>query len=296
MKKWFKCLGGEDMKVAYLILAHKNPEQVKRLLNLLNSDVYVHIDKKSNLDEFYIKRNNFFFIKERVDVNWGGFTMVNATLKLINIAKENYNYDFYVLLSGDDYPVKKVEKFEQYLIERKDYSFIEYEKFDEKWQHAESRYKNYWISEKKNIFLKIIQKILNMFINKRAMYKNLKGYKGSQWWCLNAEAIQYVLNYINVNKSIITYFKHTQIPDEMIFQTILLNSPLKYKIKNDNLRHIILKGAHPETLMKKDFQYIKKLQGKFFARKFDIVVDKEILDLLDESMKSESNNLDVLNS
>lgn len=41
------------MKHAYCIIAHNNLEQLQRLLLLLDdprNDIYIHIDKKSNLD------------------------------------------------------------------------------------------------------------------------------------------------------------------------------------------------------------------------------------------------------
>ena len=270
------------MRIAYLILAHKNPEQVKRLVGLLNGDVYIHLDKKCDIKKFYIEDKSINYIYDRTSINWGGFSMVDATLKLIRDARKNFNYDFYILLSGDDYLVKPLDEFEQYLTEHSKYSFIEYDKFDEKWQHAKGRYQNFKIFEKEHITFKVLQKILNVLINKRRMYRNMEAYKGSQWWCLNAESIEYLLEYINSNKSILSYFKHTHIPDEMFFQILLLNSPIKDKIINDNLRYILLEDSHPEILTVDYFNDLINIKNKFFARKFDVNVDSKILDLLDD--------------
>lgn len=274
------------MRIAYLVLAHKNAEQVKRLVSLLNGDVYVHIDSKCDLKKFYISDPKINYINQRINIKWGGFTMVNATLKLIKTARKNWNYDFYVLLSGDDYPISSLNQLKSFLINNRKYSFIEYDKFEDKWQDLKGRYENYKIFENTNIVIKVLQKIINTFINKRSMFRNMQAYKGSQWWCLNAESIEYILEYINDNVSIIKYFKHTHIPDEMFFQTILLNSHLTDSIINDNLRYIIFDGAHPQILTTNDLNQLMKIEKKFFARKFDIEIDSKVLDLLDNRIIS----------
>ena len=71
--------------------------------------------------------------------------------------------------------------------------------------------------------------------------------------------------------------------DELIFQTILLNSEFKDSIVNDHLRYIkFLKGdSRPQTLTIKDAD-ILVTSGKFYARKFDPSKDTAILDYLDQ--------------
>lgn len=272
------------MRIAYLILAHKNPNQVKRLVSLLNDDIYIHIDSKCDIEKFYMSNEKIKYLNDRISVNWGGFTMVQATLKLINTARKNRNYDYYVLLSGDDYPISNLNEFELFLDKHKEYSFMEYDKFEEKWRHLKVRYEKYRISESTNMLTKVLQKILNIFVNHRSMFRNMQAYKGSQWWCLNLESIDYILKYIKDNRSVIRYFKHTYIPDEMFFQVILMNSYLKNRIINNNLRYILLKDSHPEILTIKNLNDLINEKNKFFARKFDIEVDSEVLDLLNVNL------------
>ena len=43
------------MKIAVLIAAHKDPLQVEKLIQLLDNDhidIYIHLDKKSNFNNF----------------------------------------------------------------------------------------------------------------------------------------------------------------------------------------------------------------------------------------------------
>jgi hypothetical protein len=62
-----------------------------------------------------------------------------------------------------------------------------------------------------------------------------------------------------------------------------MNNP-ELKIRNDNMRYIRWSGPkvpHPDTLGARDYDHIISSK-KHFARKFDINVDAEILDLLDQ--------------
>lgn len=276
------------MKIAYLMLAHKNPNQIKRfLMNIKNGDIYIHIDKKKDIYEFdVVKNKNVFFIENRVAINWGGYTMMEATFNLLNVAIKK-EYDYYILVSGDDYFIKSEDDFIKFLYENKGKSFIEYNKFETDWKNLKYRYNNYNLFENKNSLLKkIIQKIVNSLITKRNMYNNWIAYKGSQWWCLDLYATKYLLNYVNKNNSIKRYFRHTIVPDEMMIQTILLNSPYSKKIVNDNLRYIRLGNKnHPDILTKNNFDELIKAKNKFLARKFDEKYDIQILDMIDNYLK-----------
>lgn len=276
------------MKVAYLILAHKNPIQFKRLINKLSGDIYVHIDKKCNIDEFKVEQSNIFFIKQRIDVKWGGYSMIEATLNLINEATRTVNYNYFILLSGDDYLIKNEEDFFKYLIAHEGNAYIELIDVEKEAINFAPRYKKYHMFEKKNIITKIIQKIIDLIIKNRRVYSNMKIMKGSQWWCLDRDSIEYLQQYIKNNPKVLKYFKHVHIPDEMFFQTILFNSPQRDKIINDNLRYIILEDFHPEILTRKDFKNLKKAENKFFARKFDINIDGKILDKIDKYLEEKN--------
>jgi hypothetical protein len=71
----------------------------------------------------------------------------------------------------------------------------------------------------------------------------------------------------------------------MFFETILMNSPLKSRVVNDSKRYVDFtrKERHPKILTKDDLENMKK-SGKFFARKFNLAVDKDILDIIDQEI------------
>ena len=81
------------MKHAYLILSHKNDYTVKSLLKLLDypeNDIYVHMDLKETQycenDFTSILHNSKIFFTKRTSVTWGGYSLINATLELLELA------------------------------------------------------------------------------------------------------------------------------------------------------------------------------------------------------------------
>ncbi len=53
------------MKIAFLILCHKNPVQINYLIDTLDDkdvDFYLHIDKKSNIINEIKKKDNIYFL------------------------------------------------------------------------------------------------------------------------------------------------------------------------------------------------------------------------------------------
>jgi hypothetical protein len=78
------------------------------------------------------------------------------------------------------------------------------------------------------------------------------------------------------------------VSDEHFFHTILLNSPLRDRIVNDDLRYVDWSGhggERPAILRSSDVGAIRA-SGQLFARKFDVTVDARVLGLLDEGIES----------
>lgn len=51
------------MKIAFMLQCHKNPKQINRLvdkLRLLDCDIYIHIDNKSDFTNEIVKEKIFF--------------------------------------------------------------------------------------------------------------------------------------------------------------------------------------------------------------------------------------------
>jgi hypothetical protein len=276
------------MRLAHLILVHNNPKQLERLLSRLSSelsDVYIHVDKKSTLSDFeYLSTlPNVFFIKKRISVGWGNYSMVNATIKSIEeILETQILYSHINLLSGQDYLLKSIHEIEQFFFANKDNSYIEYASINLQWVEAKNRLLKYNLGDLSIPFKFRIQNFMNSFLPNRKIPYNLEPYGASQWFTLTPNSLRYVISFLKEKPRAKFFFKCTWAVDEIIFQTILMNSDFKDSLINDNKRFIVFKDneANPKIFQISDAETLIKSQ-KFFARKFSMQTDSLILDYLD---------------
>jgi len=298
------------MKIAYIILAHKLPEQLVRLVRALNTDTasfFIHIDKKTDAETCrkmtvpLSEYKNVYFL-ERFARYYGDFNHVRPTLdgirKLLELGLE---YDYVILLTGQDYPIKSNAQIRKTLNESEGKSFMEYFSLPDKhWENENGGLDRivyfylHWrgwefpFLKKTRLFgfipdslWSIMEKLLPM---RRNFPGNYRLYGGSSYWCLSRECIEYLDIFVRQNSAFVKFFEHVKIPDETFFQTVLMNSPLKDTIVNNNLRYIVWGNSrHPLTLRQRDFQDFMNTDN-LFARKFDISVDRDVLDMIDQSI------------
>lgn len=97
-------------KHAYLIIAHNNWKILERLLILLDdnrNDIYLHIDRKSDLINFSNNVHNAnLSVFHEIDVRWGDVSQIQVELLLFNAAYCKGSYSYYHLISGSDLPIK----------------------------------------------------------------------------------------------------------------------------------------------------------------------------------------------
>lgn len=279
-----------NLKIAFLILAHKNPSQIVSFIETLDCEqttFFIHIDKKSNIIndnslEKIKNKKNVYFTKKREKVSWGGYGDVAATLHLLNECLEKDAFDYVSLHSGQDLPIKNKYEIRDYLKKNQGIEFINYHKIPLKgWlpDNGLERIRYFWFVEEygldKSFVLYEDQKRLNI---EREFFNDLQPYGGSQWWTITRECAQYITEYVNRNPKYCDYFRYTLLPDEVFFQTIILNSHFKDRIINDNLTYIDWNSGpqYPRSLTSQDFQKLIK-SDKLFARKFDVEGDNTII-------------------
>lgn len=283
---------------AFLILAHNNPNQLARFLRTLETSshyFFVHIDKKSR-DDFSELNNisNCKLIKKRVSCNWGGFSLVKATLNLLKEAYFSGHFSYFHLLSGADYFCSTNQQFDAFF-NTTSKSFLS-------------------ISDGTPFEWRLKIYTFNDIINRRGKWKNILWhtddiqrkllthikirkeiqehfYYGSQWFSLSHEIIHYVLKFCKRNPQFVRRFYLTFVPDESFFHMIIMNGPFASKITPNNLRFIdwqrkAPKEPLPRTLSIDDYADIVK-SGSFFCRKISLPKSAELLDKLDELRKGE---------
>lgn len=280
------------MRIAHIIMAHKNPEQLMRLVKRLQHpqfDIYIHIDKKVALSHFQMisEEDNVRFIKNRQICNWGGYSFLNAIFHSLNeVLSTSMPYDFINLLSGQDYPIKSNSDIFEYFSHHKGINFISFDdsSVSEWWKHANSRYEKYHFTDFRLKGKYLLQYILNTFSSKRRFPIPLKLYGGSNstWWTISGACAKYLTELLINNRSLISFLKYTWSPDEFIVASLIMGSDFKEKTINNNLRYIDWSEgkAHPKILLEEDLYSIKNSE-MLFARKFDMTIESNIIDHLD---------------
>jgi len=275
------------MKLAHLILAHNNPLQLERLVKRLNhadADVYIHLDAKADVASYdHIKGlPGTFFVTKRVNVAWGEYSVIQATLNgLAEILANGKTYTHINLLSGNDYPLKNNEDIHNFFFANTGKTFMWYELIYDDWVHGQARMNNYYFGEYGFPGRHHLASLANKILSKRKLPGNLTAYGRAQWLTITPESAEYVIRYIKDNPAVERFFKMTWAVDEVFFQTILCNSPLRETLVNDFLRYVVLQpDFRPATLTMADADALIS-SGKFYARKFDINVDSKIFDYLD---------------
>ena len=105
------------MKHAILIMAHKNVEHLCRLIGYFNRqcEVFVHVDKKVTLNREEMEMLNGLapvkFVSRKYEVNWGGTSVLECEMYLMQKALELSDANYFHLLSGQDYPVRPLCEF-----------------------------------------------------------------------------------------------------------------------------------------------------------------------------------------
>jgi hypothetical protein len=151
------------------------------------------------------------------------------------------------------------------------------------WEESKSRFALYHFGDYHFPLKWKAQLLLNKLLPERKLPNGLQPYGFSQWFTMTSACARYAVEYLEKNTATRRFFRMTWAADELVFQTILLNSRFKDSIVNDHLRYIKFKKAafNPETLTYADREALIN-SGKFYARKFDAAIDGEILDYLDQ--------------
>ena len=276
------------MKIAHIILTHEKPYQLQRLVAKLshpNAAIFIHVDLKKDISDFAVFHSvpNVHLINNRVNVKWGGYSMIQAT---INSCKEviasGIDFDYVNLLSAQDYPLKSIRRIHQFLEDNPGRAFMEFYSIKDVWTEAIPRLEKYHLTDFQFKGNNRVENILNFLLPKRKLPKGLIAVGRSQWFTITLEHVKYVIDYLEKHPAVSSFFKYTWGSDEIVFHTILYNSPFKDSMVNNNLRYIDWsdKKANPKTFTMADAEVLTKTD-KLFARKFNVLVDSKILDYID---------------
>jgi len=280
-------------KVANLIVAHKNPAQLVRLVNQFDARLFhnfIHIDGRQSLAAYsaLAALPHVTLVEPRRKLNWAGYGFVQITLEGMATILENDDHFSYIsVMSGQDYPIRATEGLHDHLSRSEGTEFFDVIAVDPDWPVALHRYEGYHFIEWNVRGRYRLEALINMAMGKRAFYGGkLRPYGRSAWFTATREFAAYTLRYINEHPDFVRFLKTVWSPDEFVFNTLAMNSPFREKVSDGNLRYIDWSegNVNPKVFTSVDFPALSASDG-FLARKFDATVDVVILDLLDKRIR-----------
>lgn len=291
------------MKLAILLLCHKNAEQINLFLETLKHpdiEFFIHMDKKADIINQLIKRQDIHVLPDdlRVDVRWSGFSMIEATLNLLKEAYKTTRFDYYWLCSGQDFPLKSPGQIIEYFSKHVGRNFIS---LRPSYNYQNDHHENHL--NKRNVmkypeflmdrtFTKRLLKRLYIEISggwnstyhifrRKDKFSTIPFYFGPQWIAITNSFARWLLSYLSDNPWYEEGYKSSLTPDESFFQTLLMASPYK-NTRHDYLHYIDWSEKpgkprnSPNTLTLADYDKMME-SGYLMARKFDMDVDKGII-------------------
>ena len=103
-----------------------------------------------------------------------------------------------------------------------------------------------------------------------------KIYKGPNWFSITHELAKYI---VANKKRIRKHFSKSVCADEVVVQTLVMNSKFKENVTDLKIRHIDWKRGTPYTFRAEDYHELISTEG-LFARKFDEKIDLKIVDAI----------------
>ena len=256
------------MRISYLYFAYKNPKLIERTIRALsdgNASFFVHIDAKSDIRQFDgIHSENVHFTKARLPVYWAEFSGVEAIILLMREAlKSIHAGDYFVLLSGSEYPLRSAGYIQNFFETNRGAEFINCVRMP----NADagkpiSRFTTIRYPVRQPVARFAFRALAKFGLARRDYRKHLRElepYGGNTWWALSREACAYVLDYHQNHPHLAQFFERVFSPEEYFIHTILGNSRYKSRMR----RSLVFEdwsagGGHPAIISEKHLQLFNR--------------------------------------
>jgi hypothetical protein len=286
--------------IGFVILSHSNPDQLLHLVRRLGSMFQdAKISCAHDFGQAPIEQEAYpacvSFVRPHVATSWGDISVVRAAMHALRDLYDKADPEWFVLLSGSDYPVLpsdiilrdlKTGGYDAYL----DFREVSYASihpggrppsaakygFDRP-EWTQLAYERYIM---KVIDYPVITRALKLAWRKRSVWRpwllwpfhpfssTLRCYGGDHWLTANRRVARILLDEFENGARLIKHFSSRKSPDEAFYQTVICNRP-DLRVCKDNKRYAdwSLVEAHPKVLGIGDLPAIAA-SGAHFARKF----------------------------
>ena len=274
----------------FLIQAHQDIDQLNVLVEMLRDEafvVYVNLDRKWAVDPARV-HPYACQVTRRVDVHWGSFSQVRAALNaLAQIEAEVPAFDKVTFLSAQDVPLLSNARLKRALASLSGHELLDAVPIGTgpgQWAAAH-RYQYFCADEgpfARYLACGLGNRVLRAVGRTRRLPGGMRPYGGSSWWSLSQACVRHVLARIAREPELVRFFRYCACPDELFFQTIVMNSPFARRVLGHNFRYVQWPrdGARsPAILVDADFARIAA-SGAHFCRKLDSRLSATLLSRL----------------
>ena len=295
--------------IGFVIISHNYPQQLLRLVRCLqrnynNPPIAIHHD----LAQSQIRRDDFpsdiQFVSPHVKTRWGQFSIVAAGLRSLELLYKDATPNWFVLLSGADYPVMPADRVLDELASSDKDALLEYREVPTfpstlplstpEHSHVEgfTLPGNLALAWRRYVGLNLWFPIIRSGprIGRHTIYLPIKDWRspfgpqfkcfyGDQWFTGTGRVAEILLNPTEKHMQLRRYLRLRAVPDECYYQTIIANVP-GLKISKATRRFSEWTGGSgPKVLNLNDLEAIV-LSKAHFARKF--APDSPVLDEIDK--------------
>ena len=290
-----------SLSICYVMLVHDYPDFAIRIINAINEPQHsfvIHIDRKAQqatVDKLTayassVELRNVWLIDDalRQSINWGGFSMVNATLIGMRFAwdvlyaRQHRAFDYLIDISGTSYPIKSNEEIRKALASGKPgavYMDVQTEAnrpMPEMWQ----------------MYVECDDRLHR--VARMPLARGMNMHIGSQWFALPRHVVEWFLH-DPLPRAYVDYAKYIVVADENYFATLFKNSPYCQEHDSKNLLFVLFdkwenerspnntdardlrKCLHPDpehcgrspTTLTTEYRRLLQVSRFMFARKFD---------------------------
>jgi hypothetical protein len=270
-------------EMAILVMGYRAPEVLRAAVPVYvaaGCDIYVHVDAKRDLADYVSALGNAAenckFVSDRLNIFWGGYSMVEAELALITAAMSKGNYTRLSLVSDDTFPIIPPARLQAFLAEPVERIMLRKLTDGDPFM---KRYKEFFILDHpvSSLLGRPIESAavdtdflasMEALVRRRALGKSaLPIYYGSQWWSLTRKTILDILTRLEDDPAIAESFRFSAVPDEIFFQSLVGNSVAAAQLRGGPLYVDWSKDVRPYI-----FRNASELTGLApqyaFARKF----------------------------
>lgn len=279
----------DPMACAYVVLAHRDPEQLERLAAALDpAEVFLHVDSRVDPGPYQDLRAAAGDVHHlpRIATSWASWKLVEATLTGLRMAVEATDASHVAVLSGQDMPLHSPAEIDDYLPPGKSALAVRELPQAVFGRDGGLNRVRYWHTP-------VARRKVRLW-PRRLPRPLTSAWAAPQWCVLAREAIDDLLDFGDRHPELARFYRHVWIPDEGYIPTMLMHTPSRDRLMTENYWFMRWRpqAAHPAVLDESDFEDLaaaargpSEVCGyapiKLFARKFDSQRSARLLDALE---------------